>query len=111
MSIQTLGSLDDSYFEIDGLSTWFCFGWVVGFRWGVSWFGVGFIFLYKTHVFDFVLSLQQVINVHLTGAAVVNINCICVVKTVLSVIVFICYLYQWVTLYCVLRPYVGTPEL
>lgn len=82
---------------------WVVWSELFGFGQGrVSWFGV--FFLQKAHVFSFTLGLQQVINVHLTGAALVNIDCtLCMVKTVLSVPVFVCYLYQWMTLYCVLR--------
>lgn len=42
MSVQTLGSLDDSYFEIDDLSTWCCLGWSLVLGGGVSWFGFFF---------------------------------------------------------------------
>lgn len=42
---------------------------------------VGF-FSFKKHMFNFILGLQQVINVCLTGAALLNVDCIlCTGKT------------------------------
>lgn len=55
---------------------WVVWGGLFGFGEGrVNWFVLGFFFfLQKAHVFNFVLGLQQVINVHLTGAALVKID-------------------------------------
>lgn len=50
------------------------FGVGFGFGWGSQLVCFFFFFLWKAHVFNFVFGLQQVINVHLMGAALVNID-------------------------------------
>lgn len=117
MSIQTSGSLDDSYFEIHGLSTWFSFGWfgvgclVLGRGESIGLFW-GFFFPSKSTCIQlctwFATGNKCAFNWCSPGQ---DRHTLCMVKTVLSVAVFVCYLYQCTTLYCLLRPHVGTAEL